>query len=147
MLTYKFLCRCMYSILLGKYLEVELLDHIIVLCLTFFFKFILFIYFWLRWVFLAACVLFLVAASGGYFSLRCVGFSLRWLLLLQSTGSRHVSFHSCGMRALQRRLSTCGARASLLRGMWELPGPGLEPLSPALAGGFLTTAPPGKPYV
>ena len=30
--------------------------------------------------------------------------------------------------------------------MWDLPGPGLEPMSPALAGGFLTTAPPGKPY-
>ena len=28
--------------------------------------------------------------------------------------------------------------------MWNLPGPGLEPMSPALAGGFLTTAPPGK---
>ena len=29
--------------------------------------------------------------------------------------------------------------------MWDLPGPGLEPVSPALAGGFLTTARPGKP--
>ena len=29
--------------------------------------------------------------------------------------------------------------------MRDLPGPGLEPVSPALAGGFLTTAPPGKP--
>ena len=29
--------------------------------------------------------------------------------------------------------------------MWDLPGPGLEPMSPTLAGGFLTTAPPGKP--
>ena len=28
--------------------------------------------------------------------------------------------------------------------MWDLPGPGLEPVTPALAGGFLTTAPPGK---
>ena len=28
--------------------------------------------------------------------------------------------------------------------MWDLPGPGLEPVSPALASGFLTTAPPGK---
>ena len=28
--------------------------------------------------------------------------------------------------------------------MWDLSGPGLEPVSPALAGGFLTTAPPGK---
>ena len=30
--------------------------------------------------------------------------------------------------------------------MWDLPGPGLKPVSPALAGGFLTTAPPGKPW-
>ena len=28
--------------------------------------------------------------------------------------------------------------------MWDLPRPGLEPVSPALAGGFLNTAPPGK---
>ena len=28
--------------------------------------------------------------------------------------------------------------------MWGLPGPGIEPMTPALAGGFLTTAPPGK---
>ena len=28
--------------------------------------------------------------------------------------------------------------------MWELPGPGIEPTSPALAGEFLTTVPPGK---
>ena len=28
--------------------------------------------------------------------------------------------------------------------MWDLPGPALEPVSPALAGGFLTTASPGK---
>ena len=29
--------------------------------------------------------------------------------------------------------------------MWDLPRPGLEPASPALAGRFSTTAPPGKP--
>ena len=29
--------------------------------------------------------------------------------------------------------------------MWDLPRPGLEPMSPTLAGRFLTTAPPGKP--
>ena len=33
---------------------------------------------------------------------------------------------------------------SCSNGMWDLPGPGIEPVSPALAGGFLTTAPPGK---
>ena len=28
--------------------------------------------------------------------------------------------------------------------MWNLPGPGIEPVSPALAGGFFITEPPGK---
>ena len=60
----------------------------------------LFIYFWLHWVFIAACGLSLVAARGGYSSLRCAGFSLLWLLLLQSTGSRRTGFSSCGSRAL-----------------------------------------------
>ena len=44
-----------------------------------------------------------------------------------------------------RRLSSCGSRAQLLPSMWDLPRPGLEPASPALAGRFSTTAPPGKP--
>ena len=43
------------------------------------------------------------------------------------------------------RLSNCGSRAHLLRGTWDPPRPGLEPVSPALAGRFPTTAPPGKP--
>ena len=42
-------------------------------------------------------------------------------LLLRSTVSRHRGF------------------------MGDLPGPGTEPVSPALAGGFFTTEPPGKP--
>ena len=75
------------------------------LFITFFFfyfinLFILFIYyFWLCWVFVAVCGLSLVAESGGYSSLRCTGFSLRWLLLLWSTGSRRAGFSSCGTRA------------------------------------------------
>ena len=32
----------------------------------------------------------------------------------------------------------------MLRGMWDLPGPGIETVSPALAGRLSTTAPPGK---
>ena len=47
----------------------------------------LFIYFRLRWVFVATCGLSLVASSGSYSSLRCVGLSLPWLLSW-STGSR-----------------------------------------------------------
>ena len=48
-------------------------------------------------------------------------------------------------RLQTHRLSSCGSRAQLLRGMWDLPGPGLEPMSPAPAGRLSTTAPPGKP--
>ena len=62
-----------------------------------FFKINLFIfYFWLCWVFVAVRGLSLVAVSGGYSSLRCAGFSLWWLLLLRSTGSRRAGFSSCG---------------------------------------------------
>ena len=50
-------------------------------------------------------------------------------------------------RLQTRRLSSCGSQAHLLRGMWDLPRPGLEPVSPALAGRLSTTAPPGKPLV
>ena len=109
-------------------------------------------YFWLRWVFIAVLGLSLVVVSRGYSSLWCVGFSLWWLLLLWSTGSRHTSSSvivACGLSsrgswALEHRLSSCGARAQLLCGVWDLPGPGIEPMSPALAGGILTTAPPEK---
>ena len=48
-------------------------------------------------------------------------------------------------RLQTRRLSSCGPWAQPLRGMWDLPRPGLEPVSPALAGRPSTTAPPGKP--
>jgi len=51
-------------------------------------------YFWLHWVFIAACGLSLIVVSGGY-SLscspqleKCAGFSLPWLLLLQKMGPR-----------------------------------------------------------
>ena len=76
------------------------LPHLIISLLSFL-KFYLFIYLfiWLHWVFVAARGLSLVVESRGYFSLWCVGFSLRWLLLLRSMGSRHMGSSSCDMRA------------------------------------------------
>ena len=67
--------------------------------LLLFLKINLFIYFWLLWVFVAEHGLSLVVASRGYSSLWCADFSLWWLLLLQSTGSRCAGFNSCGVRA------------------------------------------------
>ena len=100
---------------------------------------------WLCWVFVL-CELFPLVAmegAGGSSFLRFTGFSLQWLLLLQSTGPRCVGFSTCNSRAQQLRLlgserglNSCGPwEFSCPQGMWNLPGPGIEPVSPALAGG------------
>ena len=95
-------------------------------------KFIYLFYFWLCWVFISVRGLSPVAASGGHSSSRCAGLSLSRPLVAEHRLQTH-------------RLSSCGSRAQLLRGTWDLPRPGLEPVSPALAGRFSTTASPGKP--
>ena len=65
--------------------------------------------------------------------------------LFAEHGLQAPGFRSCGAQAPERRPSICGTQAQLLRGMWDPPGPGLEPVCPALASRFSTTAPPGKP--
>ena len=173
---------------------------------------------------LCCCMGFsLVTGSRGYSSLHCSSFLLQCLLLLQSTGSRALTFsscsvcacvlsyfccvwlfeppwtvdhqaplsmefsrqeywsrlpfpspgdfpnpgteprcprltlpgnprvvvaqglNSCGSPAPEHRLSSYSQCAELLRGMWDLPGSGIELESSVLVGGFLTTEPPGKP--
>ena len=89
--------------------------------------------FWLCWVFSAVLGIHLVAVSEGYSWLQRMGFSLPWLLLLQSTGSRQSGFSSC---------RTC----IQLLWMWDFPRPGIEPLSPVLVHRFLTTGLPGKSH-
>ena len=61
-------------------------------------------------LFVAMRELSLVAASRGHW-LRCAGFSLRWLLLLQSTGSRWHSFSSFGSQVLEGGFRVHGAWA------------------------------------
>ena len=93
--------------------------------------------------------LYLVAASGGYslaavcgllvvIASLCNGFSCCRAQALGCAG-----FSSWSSRALEHRHSSC-AQSKLLQGMWDLPRSGIEPVSPALAGGFFTTVPPGK---
>ena len=99
--------------------------------------FFVFLFFHLFLAMLGLCCCARAFSSCGELGLLFVvvcGLSLWWLLLLWSTGSRRAGF------------SRRGSQDQLLCGMWDLPRPGLEPMSPALAGGFLTTAPPGKPY-
>ena len=90
-----------------------------------------------------------------FFIFGCVGSSFLcegFLWLRQAGATLHRSARAslswplvAEHRLQTRRLSSYGLRAQLLRGMWDLPRPGLEPVSPELAGRFSTTAPPGKP--
>ena len=101
---------------------------------------------------LQCCVGFSLVAEGGGYSLVAV----RGLIAVASLvaghrlwGSRASALLACGpvlqLPGLEHSLSSCGARAWLLRGVWDLPGSGIKPVSPTLAGRFFTTEPPGKP--
>ena len=57
----------------------------------------------------------------------------------------YMAFSSCSSKTLEHRLNSCGAWVQLIPGMWDLPGSGMEPMSPALAGSFFTTESPGNP--
>ena len=97
---------------------------------------ILLIYFWPFWV-LLLCGLFsscsLWASHCGRFS--CGAQALGWM-----------GFSGCGSQVLEHSVRGCGARAQLLHGTWGLPGPGVRPVSSALAGGAFTAEPLGKPH-
>ena len=68
-------------------------------------------------------------------------------LLIAVRGPLTIAASLLAEHRLQTRwLSNYGSRAQLLRGMWDLPRLGPEPVSPELAGKFSTTAPPGKPW-
>ena len=99
----------------------------------------IYFFFWLHWVFVALHGLSLVAASRGY---SAVGFSVRGLLLLWSTGSRSMGFSSCITQAQQLRHTGLvvprHVKSSCTR---------IEPVSPALAGRLLSTVLPGKSYM
>lgn len=92
---------------------------------------------------------------------RKVLFILFYLLFLAALGlrCRTWDFSSCGSQASlcggfsHHRAQTLGVRASVVSAwaqlphrMWNLLRPDLEPVSPSLAGRFLTPGTPGKSY-
>ena len=129
-------------------------------------KKILFIYFRPGRVFIAAHIWWCFCQTGALSrcntrASHCSGFSCCRVRALGRTG-----FNSCSMWPHQSQLpgsstgsvaAACGlsscsfqplAQAQLLwhiHVMWNLPRSGMEPMSPALAGRFCTTEPPGKP--
>ena len=91
--------------------------------------------------------LFILAVLGLRFCARAFSSCGEWgPLFIAVRRPLTVTASLVAERKLQtHRLSSCGSQAQLLCGMWDPPRPGLEPVSPALAGRFSTTAPPGKP--
>ena len=97
------------------------------------FKIYLFNVFQLCWVLVAVYRPPLVVKRRAF---QWAAFPLRWLLLVRSPALE------CRLRRLQHLGS-----AVMLHGTWNLPGPGIEPVSPAPAGGCLSTVPPGKSII
>ena len=95
----------------------------------------LFLFLWSCWVVVAMHGLSLVSKTGATLH-AAHGFSLWWLLLLLSTGS------ALGARAsiAEAQELSCSAACG------NFPRSGIEPVSPALASGFLSTVSPGKSY-
>ena len=113
---------------------IEYSAFLIVFFFFFFFNFYLFIY------------LFLAVLGLRFCARAFSGCGKRGPLFITVHGPLTIAASLVVEHRLQtRRLSNCGSRAQLLRGLWDLPRPGLKPVSPALAGRFSTTAPPGKP--
>ena len=87
----------------------------------------------------------LVAANRGYSLAVVHGLLSLWRLLSwqsQALGGRSSSGR--GSQTLKHSLHSCGNVAFLLCATWDVPGPVIKPVSPALADGFFTTEPPGK---
>ena len=118
--------------------------------LIFFNDFYLFIYMWL------CCMAFyLVVVSRG-----CSPVSVCRLLIAAASLVAECGLLGSGLQKLWPMGSVvaapglqstgsivCGAWVSLLCGMWDLPGSGIEPMTPALPAGFFTSEPPGKPHL
>ena len=92
-------------------------------------------FFFLVWLLFLTCVYFWLGlccrawafSSSRVWASQCSGLSLH---RAQALGHKGFRSH--------------GPRAWLLRSMWGLPRPGIEPVSPAAAGRFLTAGPPEK---
>ena len=95
-----------------------------------------FIYFWLCWDFIAACRISLTAVVS-----RAYSSWWGWGFLIVVTFLVGLVAQVLGTQASV--VVACGPSRSTAYGIL-VPWPGIEPVSSAVAGGFLTIGPPGK---
>ena len=104
-------------------------------------KLYLFIYLWLHWVSIVASKGYSLVVVHGLIAVASLvehGSRACWLQELLHSGSVVAA------TGLQHTGSTVAAHGVNCCVMWNLPGPGIEPVSPELGGGFFTTELPGK---
>ena len=98
----------------------------------------------------------LVVVSESYFLFVVCGLLIAVASSCEATTLGLMGFRSWGPQALGHKLSSWGTWAWLLHGMWDLPRPGIKPISSALTGdsfplnhqgspGFLTEEGGGRP--
>ena len=90
---------------------------------------------------------FSIAVSGGHSPAAACG----PLAVVASLVAEH-RLQACGLQQLcsqasEHRLNSCDSWTQLLCGVWDLPRPRIELVSPALAGRHFTTEPPRKPPI
>ena len=112
----------------------------------------LFIYLWLRWVFVPMRAAPWLWWAGILSTCSVPASPVAERGLWAASGFSHCSrwAQELGCRAPGHRLTTCGTRVHLPRAfctMWDLPRPGINPGSPALAVWFVTVEPLGKPLI
>ena len=114
----------------------------------------IFIYFWLCWSsflhrLFSSCGEQELLSSCGVQASYCGDFFCcrtqlqgAWVSIVVAHG-----LNSCSSQALEHKLNSWDSWTQLPCSMWDIPGLGIEPVSPALTGGFFTTEPPGKPAI
>ena len=108
---------------------------------------ILCIYFWLCLVLIPMWAFLELWQAGASLQLGYVGFSLQWLLWLQSRGSRVWGLQQLRLPGSRTQAQSLWHTGLVALQYGDLPRPGIESMSSVLlAGRFLTTESPGKPY-
>ena len=83
----------------------------------------------------------LAAVHSGFLRLWRVGTTLCCLVQASHWGD----CFGCGAQSLEQQASVAVVHGlSDLAALWDPPGPGIKPMSSSLAGGFITTGPPGR---
>ena len=88
---------------------------------------------------------YLVAVPGPFIAAASLVAEHRLWVVPASVAAAH-GLSTCGSWVLEHWLNSCVQELSGSAACGNLPGSGIEPVSPALVGGLFTTEPPGEAF-